>query len=369
MRLKIAAAFAAGALVAACGSSPSSTGTSQTAAGKKTTSASPGAPPSVANNPFAGKTIRLIAAVSAGESPDLAVRAIAPDLARYLHATVDVVDMPGAGQLIGWNYTAHAAPNGLTIGLINVQGILANRWEKVPNETPNIQDLSYLGFTSGAELTRVVFSSKPSTAPYSSILALLSDHSQNVKYIGSVGDVTMPLLFKAYKVPYTALTSYGDSAQELQGMERGDGDISAKSWGGPWADYASSGKAKPILDVTMAPKWNLKPSVPTIPTLLREDPPASASEKAAIIADASALDAGWGLMGPAGIPTSKLAILRAAIKWSVAQPDFIARSKQAQVSTVYESAAQEIAAIRAGINPTTVATIRQYVPTSTGVAS
>lgn len=375
IRYALLSAAAGATLLAACGSSTaaSSTNTTTASSSSSTTSKSSSGtnPPNIPNNPFAGKTIRLISSGAAGSTHDLALRAAAPFLAKYLHATTDVVDMPGGGQLLAWNYISKAAPDGLTIGTTDIQGLLANRWEKVPNETPNIQNLSYLGFVGGgvAGGAKVLFSVNTSAAPLTSIYTLVKDTSTKVTYLGSVGDVSVPMLFKIYHVPYTALTTYSGSLAELQGIIRGDGELSSKTWGGSWASYVTSGKGKVLLEFSMRKTWGIDSSVPTLYSLLKKDPPATASEKAALEANASALDAGMGLFGPAGIPKSKLAILQAAVKWTVAQPGFIAQSQKSKLSTAYESPQQEIATIQAGINPATVATIRKFVPLSTGVAS
>ena len=374
VRFAVGAAVASATLLAACGSSSTASSTATTAASSPATTAASGSgsnPPNIPNNPFAGKTIRLISSGAAGSTHDLALRAAAPYLAKYLHATTDVVDMPGGGQLLAWNYVAKAAPDGLTIGTTDIQGLLANRWEKVPNETPNIQDLSYLGFVGGgvAGGAKVLFSVNTNKAPLTSIFTLVQDHTTKVTYLGSVGDVSVPMLFKIYNVPYTALTTYSGSLAELQGILRGDGQLSSKTWGGSWASFVTSGKGKVLLEFSMRKTWGIDKNVPTLNTLLKQDPPSTASEKAALEANASALDAGMGLFGPAGIPANKLKILQDAVKWTVEQPGFIAQSQKSKLSTAYESPQKEIAAIQAGINPTTEATIRKFVPLSTGVAS
>ncbi|TAN24155.1 MAG: hypothetical protein EPN30_06905 [Actinomycetota bacterium] len=371
LRNAIGAAVVASTILAACGSGTSASSTATTASSSSSTTSASSNPPNIPNNPFAGKTIRLISSGAAGSTHDLALRAAAPYLAKYLHATADVVDMPGGGQLLAWNYVSKAAPDGLTIGTTDIQGLLANRWEKVPNETPNIQDLSYLGFVGGgvAGGAKVLFSVNTSNPPLTSIYTLVQDHTTKVTYLGSVGDVSVPMLFKIYNIPYTALTTYSGSLAELQGILRGDGQLSSKTWGGSWASFVTSGKGKVLLEFSMRKTWGIDANVPTLYSLLQKDPPATASEKAALEANASALDAGMGLFGPAGIPANKLAILQAAIKWTVAQPGFIAQSKKSALSTAYESPQQEIAVIKAGINPTTEATIRKFVPLSTGVAS
>ncbi len=371
LRNAIGAAVVSSTILAACGSSTSASSTVTTAASSSSTSAASSSPPNIPNNPFAGKTIRLISSGSAGSTHDLALRAAAPYLAKYLHATTDVVDMPGGGQLKAWNYVAAATPDGLTFGTSDIQGLLGNRWEKVPNETPNIQDLTYLGFVGGGVGggAKVLYSVNTNAAPLTNIFTLVKDHTIPVKYLGSVGDVSVPLLTKIYNIPEVSLTSYKDSLAQLQGIMRGDGQICNKTWGGSWAAYVTSGKGKVLLEWSMRPSWSIDPNVPTLATLMKKDPPATAADKAALEANASALDAGMALMGPAGIPADKVAILQAAVKWTVEQPGFIAQSTKSKLSTTYESPAQEIAAIKAGIDPTTVAAIRKYLPISTGVAS
>lgn len=382
MRVRFAAGvmLAASALLAACGSSSSGNAAAGSSSSSKTSSSSSsgssssssssgGLAPS--NNPFAGKTIRLISSGSAGSNHDLAARAYAPYIGKYLHATVDVVDMPGGGQLVAWNYIDHAKPDGLTIGTTDVQGILANYWEKVPNQKFNVGQLTWLGGMAGGTGggSKVMFAVNKSTGPLASIYTLLKDKTVKVNALGSVGDVTVPLFAKAYNLPLTDLTDYQDAAAELQGLLRGDGSMSSKTWGGSWAAYVTSGKGKVLFANTMNPTWPVDPKIPTVATIMKKDPPPSAGAKAAIIANATAEDGGLGIIGPPGISSAKTSLLVAAIKYAMQQPGFIAAANKAHLSTTYESAAADIAAVKAGLDPTTVATIRKYVPLSTGVAS
>ncbi len=343
------------------------------ACGSPTTSTSSSSPGGLApaNNYFAGKTIRLISSGSAGSNHDLAARAVAPYLGKYLHATVDVVDMPGAGQLLAWNYVDHATPDGLTIGTTDIQGMLANYWEKVPNQTFNLNKLTYLGFMAGGQGggSKVMFALNASKGPLSSIYALLRDKTTPVKAVGSVGDVTVPLWAKAYGLPLTDLTSYPDANAELQGMLRGDGSMSSKTWGGSWEAATASGTLKVLFANTMHSSWPVDPAIPTVSQILKKDPPSSASARAAIIANSEAEDGGLGLFGPPGIKSNVSSLLAQAVKWAMTQKGFIAAAKKAALDTVYISPAQQLAAIHAGLNPVTVATIRKFVPLSSGVAS
>ena len=324
-----------------------------------------------AHGPFAGKTIHLISSGSAGSNHDLAARAIAPFIARYLHATVDVVDMPGGGQLKAWTYLADASPNGLTIGTSDVQGMLANYWEKVPGQKFNVAKLTYLGGMAGGAGggSKVMFAVNAKTGPLSSIYSLLKDKTVKVRAVGSVGDVTVPLWSKVYHLPLTDLTDYPDASAELQALLRGDGQISSKTWGGSWSSFVTSGKGKVLFANTMHATWAVDPSVPTVPSILAKVPPPTAEGKAAIIANSEAEDGGLAFIGPPGMSASLASALRAAVKWAMAQPGFVSQATKSNLSTLYDSPAQEMAAVQLGMKPATVATIRKYVPLSTGVAS
>ena len=74
---------------------------------------------------FKGKTITLISPDSPGGSYDSYARLFAPYLGQELGATINVEDVSGAGTLQGSNQMAAAAPNGLTIGMVNVGGDIA----------------------------------------------------------------------------------------------------------------------------------------------------------------------------------------------------------------------------------------------------
>lgn len=323
-----------------------------------------------ASQPLAGKTIQLISSGAAGSSHDLLARAVAPYVARYLHATVHVVDMPGGGQLLAWNYVAHQAPNGLAISTIDVEGVLANMWEKVPGQKVNPSQLTMLGGGAGGvgDESQVMIAAASPNPIYNSVYKLAADHGTKVLELGSVGDVPGPLFFKVFRVPYKDLSSYPDSSAELQGMLRGDGNVDVKSYAGSWVTYVKSGKGKVLIVFSMRPSWKADPSVPTVAQLLQHDP-VSGPARAAVVADSTALDAGTGFFGPPGLPQNLTTALQHAIAYAYAQPGFLQAAANGHLSTTFESAASQTSAIKAGVQPQVVQEIREFVPLSTGVAS
>ena len=75
--------------------------------------------PTLAQEFYKGKTIRLIVATTPGGGFDAYSRAIARHIPKHIpgNPTIIVENMPGAGMLIGTNYIyKQAKPDGLTIG-------------------------------------------------------------------------------------------------------------------------------------------------------------------------------------------------------------------------------------------------------------
>lgn len=322
-------------------------------------------------NPFAGKTIDLVSSGGPGSTHDLYARAVAPGIAKYLHCTVDVVDMPGGGQLLAWNYINNAKPNGLTIGTVDVEGTLANLWEKVPNNSVNPAKMTWLGGFPGEGNAAVLYATKtpPSSLSgvLSSIYSIIKDRSVTIDELGSVGDVPGPTFFKLYHVPSTDLTSYGNATEQLAGIQRGDGPVSVKSWGGGWASWVEAGKGRPLLSFTMTKTWKGHPGVPTLADVFAKDPPKAGA--AALIADSKALDAGTGIFGPPKLSKIDAQWLAAAVKSSMHGAFYKKAATNAQIQLGYESPAAQEAAVKYGVQAKTIALLRKYVPLSGGVAS
>lgn len=77
------------------------------------------------------RPISMIVAFGAGGGTDVAARSIARFMERNLGgASIGVVNRPGAGGEVGWTALAQAAPDGYTIGFINVPAIVALTVEK-----------------------------------------------------------------------------------------------------------------------------------------------------------------------------------------------------------------------------------------------
>jgi tripartite-type tricarboxylate transporter receptor subunit TctC len=108
-----------------------------------------GGPSRQAQDPAAfyqGRTLRIIVGVSPGGGQDLYARIMAAHFSRYLPGQPNIIveNMPGAGGLIAANYMARRAnPDGLTIGLLGIQAVLAQLLTEAPQF--DIRDLPIIG--------------------------------------------------------------------------------------------------------------------------------------------------------------------------------------------------------------------------------
>ncbi|MDE3101728.1 MAG: hypothetical protein KGJ98_05770 [Chloroflexota bacterium] len=326
-----------------------------------------GAPSSSASAPLKGKTIHLTIAGGVGGTFDLEGRALAPYLAKQLGATIDVVNLPGGGGLKGWNAVAHDKPDGLNIGIGYIQGMIANVWEKVPGQNFDATKLSWLGGYAGnrGQTAKVLFAN--TTKPPFDTAGDLIKTQTKVTELGAVGDVSGPLFFKVYKVPYRDLTSYADASAQKVGMLRGDGQLDVKFYPG-WSSLVTSGKLHVLLDFSMRDSWSVDSKVPTIGAFMKAHPiPAEA--QTAMEADAAALDAGAGVFAPAGLPKDVADALSSAIAAAFKEQAFQAQATKSHLSPFYLDSSAELKAINTALDPKTVTIMRKYVPLSKGEAS
>ena len=193
----VAIAAVSAALLAACSSGSSSGSGSGTAA-----SGAGGA------GYFKGKTITLISPDSPGGSYDSYARLFAPYLGQELGATINVEDVSAAGTLQGSNQMAAAAPNGLTIGMVNVGGDIASLVEKQPGQTFNMAKLSWIG--QPAQIPNALVT-QPGSA-VQSFSGMLHSTGGNVTVLdirNGIGDMLNRVIYGAFCVPYKLDTGFG----------------------------------------------------------------------------------------------------------------------------------------------------------------
>src|SRR5580704_296430 len=99
---------------------------------------------------FGSKTIRLVVGYGPGGGYDAYARMIAPQLSKVLGASVVVENQPGAGGLVALNRLTSAAPDGLTMMIVNGTGAALSQLSEQPGVRFDLGKLGYLGTVSAS---------------------------------------------------------------------------------------------------------------------------------------------------------------------------------------------------------------------------
>src|SRR3954468_5582302 len=83
------------------------------------------------------KPVRLVLPLAAGGGTDVLARPIAQRLSEIWGQPVIVENRPGANQIVGMEYVAHAAPDGYTILMAGEAGVTFNKYmySKLPYDS------------------------------------------------------------------------------------------------------------------------------------------------------------------------------------------------------------------------------------------
>ncbi|MCL6637621.1 MAG: hypothetical protein K6T26_06715 [Alicyclobacillus sp.] len=281
---------------------------------------------------YKGKTIRLIAPDSRGGVYDTWARLMAPYLAKVLDAKIDVVNIPGAGTLIGTHQLSLAAPDGLTFGMVDTSGDVADLIEHVPGEDFDLSKFTWLGRVTQ---NTVGIYAQPNAGVHSAndLLQYRGSPLKVVDIRSSVGDMAVRGVLHAYGVPFSMVYGYSSSKEQVAGFLRGDGQLAAGDYS-VWSTVIEAKKAQPLLVVTMQTS-PLAPGVPALGTLLSQHPPAG-SAQTALQTMTTLLLLGKDIAAPAGVPAARAAALQAAVQQVLQDPDFLAAAKQRHLEVDFE---------------------------------
>ena len=174
---------------------------------------------------FKGKTITLISPDSPGGSYDTYARLFAPYVGQELGATVNVEDVPAAGTLQGSNQMAGSAPNGLTIGMVNVGGDIASLVEKQPGQNFNMAKLSWIG--QPAQIPNALVTQPGSSVQSFSGMLHPSGDVTVLDIRNGIGDMLNRVIYGAFSVPYKLDTGFEATSALKQGFLAKDGSHNA----------------------------------------------------------------------------------------------------------------------------------------------
>ncbi len=200
-----------------------------------------------------GKRIRWIVPYSAGGGYDVYSRLIKPFLEKETGAAIRIENLPGAGGILGAKTLKEAAPDGLTLGYLNVGGLLAASLTGL-SEAPNpATDFTILGQV--ARPLRVLFTRGSSELNTMSDVLALGRRRPVVAAISEIGGtafLNLYLTLRELEIPVELISGLAGSRQIALAVMRGEVDLADSAFESV-LDLIEAGELKPLLQVSAEP--------------------------------------------------------------------------------------------------------------------
>jgi tripartite-type tricarboxylate transporter receptor subunit TctC len=317
---------------------------------------------------YKGKSITYIVPQSPGGSYSDVLLPAKPYIEKKLGATLNLEYVPQGTSLVGDDQIAGANPDGLTIGTVGVNALLATYYVKgTLGVNFNLPDLSFIAGTHVNPQAIVACEGSSFTSIQQ---ALQSKQPFKVINTGQgSGFELVNVLFNMYQANWTSLTGYQSSGDQTAGCLRGDAPLADQSIGDTTAADFEHKIVKGLLTTQPVQQgsdyYDYLKDVPTLTQLWQELPPPSQDEKTI----ESLLEQQYGpngaagyVAGPHGIDVGKVAALRDAFKYAFTQPSVIAAEVKAGVAPGWVEADTASQLISAAVGKAAI--VRKYIKTA-----
>jgi tripartite-type tricarboxylate transporter receptor subunit TctC len=281
---------------------------------------------------YKGKQIRIVTGAVAGDGYDLWSRLLARHMGRHIpgHPSIIVQNMPGAGTVIAANYIFSVAPkDGTVFGSFSrslpAQALLAR-----PNIKYDPREFGWVG--SPESINRVC------AVGQAAKVQTIDDLLAHELVVGGIGASQMPtyvpmMLNKMLGTKFRVVEGYGSTNAIILAIERGEVDgicMSSSTLLGPRVDLIEKGVLKILFNVEEKP-MRAPPGVPTIFDRFNDE------QRQVVSLINSAIEFGRPFAAPPGVPPDRLAALQAALRATVADPEFAEEAKKQKFVVTYTS--------------------------------
>jgi len=266
---------------------------------------------------YKGKTVTFVVPQAPGGSIDQQGRDFAQYMAAYLHATVNVENIPQANGVPGQDAMAAAPPTGLTIGIANPP---ADVLDVLTNINAINFNLEREVFIVGLEPSTVTWVVRPGNGitNFKSMIA-----APTIPFLNTgqgITDMSVKVVNAVWGGHARFITGFAGTAAILQGYAEDEGIMFATSLASVGA-LIQGGQAIPILTNFKAPSnltyANLLANTPDIAQEAKLDPPKGKSATKLLTAlEAIENDSGQLLIAPSKTPKNEVVALRAAAVWA-----------------------------------------------------
>jgi tripartite-type tricarboxylate transporter receptor subunit TctC len=173
---------------------------------------------------YPNRDIEIIIPYNAGGGFDTYVRALAPHMEKYLPNKVNIlpINTPGAGGRRGASDVYRSKPDGYTLGIFNLPGVLIPQLQE-ENISYNLSEITWLATLSIDAYAVIV---KPDS-PLNN-LNDVKNFGRPIVY-GATGPsstsyIATTIVNTALEIPYEIVTGYKGSSEYIVGVIRGDVD-------------------------------------------------------------------------------------------------------------------------------------------------
>lgn len=270
---------------------------------------------------------------------------MAPVMARYLRASVNVENIASGGSVTGQDAIARSASNGLTIGMFELGSDITNL----------IQNLKGLNFNPAHEVmlggpvnTVALLVASPSS-PFKSLRDLQrASASQPATLLGqstSWGTMDTQLFLQGLGVHYRLITGFANSPAIVNGFLDNDGNLESEAVTQN-APMVQSGKAIAIYEDAKPPKaspyYSLLSGIPDFTQAVKDYALKSTLAKRQLSLWKSFDTApSIAIGGPTRISGDKVSALRASIQYALTRPSVIQEFVHEGIPTGYVSGPAE----------------------------
>ena len=281
---------------------------------------------------YAGKTITVVAGVSAGSAYDLYARLMAQHMGKHIpgNPTFVVQNMTGAGSIIGANYVYNVSkPDGLTIGAIQ-PSIFFNQLMNQKEVKFDWGKFTWIGSSDKSDHLLYM----RADLPYKS-LAEVRRAPEPPKCgstgAGTSGSYIPKMLEEILGTKFTIVAGYQGGGEIDLAVERGELQcraltIQAYHSREPYHTWRRTNFARIVMQTgrTRDPRI---PDAPTLHELMNEHKTPESGRRLVPLVMAGS-DFGRPIIAPPGVSPDKVKILRDAFNKTMADPELLAEAKR-----------------------------------------
>jgi tripartite-type tricarboxylate transporter receptor subunit TctC len=275
---------------------------------------------------YKGKDVRILIGAGAGGTYGLYAFLATRYMRKYIPGEPNLIvqNMPGAGGILGMNYSYNVAPkDGTLMHLVHAEVLFETLLS--PGVKFNAQNYQWIGRFADADFIGV--------ASKRSGVKSFEDAKKRQVTMGATGrrSVTAlgPLMFnRTAGTKMKVVAGYKGTNDIYIAMERGEVDGVAVSWANALTIHGKKMKDGELIPFFTVADERIPqlPNVPTVTEFGRDD-----NEKTFLSLYTSSGTIGRSLVFPPGVPADRVAALRAAYEKTIKDPAFIAELKSKNI--------------------------------------